>query len=201
MKIICIEGNYCNKKKDLAILKEPVFFLKPESSVLRNNLPFFIPDHSKKIIPRINIVLKICRLGKNIQEKFAHLYYNEISLGVDMEATDVLGNCKKLGLPWEAAKSFDCSSPLGNFISIKEFNNLSAISFSININNNCICKSSTSQMLFSFDKIISYISKYVTLKTGDYIFTGSPEINYTTKLNDHIECFIENKVMLAFNVK
>ena len=201
MKIICIEGNYYNKKKDSKYLQEPVFFLKPESSLLRNHQPFFIPDHSKKIIPNVNIVLKVCRLGKNIQEKFAHLYYNEIGVGVDMEATDMLEICIKRGLPWEPAKAFDSSSPLGNFISKKEFKSLSAISFSILKNKNCICKCNTSEMLYSFEKIIAYVSKFVTLKTGDCIFTGSPEINDKAELNDNIECYIENRKLLAFNVK
>ncbi len=201
MKIICVEGNYCKNKKDIRTPNEPIFFLKPESSLLRNNQPFFIPDYSKKIIPRVNIVLKVCRLGKNIQEKFAHLYFNEIGIGVDMEAADMLEIYKEKGLPWEPAKAFDCSSPIGNFISKKEFKSLSAISFSIFKNKKCICKAYTSEMLYSFDKIIAYVSKYVTLKDGDCIFTGSPEINDTAALNDHIECFIENRKLLAFNVK
>jgi acylpyruvate hydrolase len=196
MKIICIEGNY-----EKTAAKEPVFFLKPESAILRAKLPFFIPDHSQRIIPRCNIVLKVCKLGKNIQKRFAHLYYNEIGIGLDMEAAYTLQQCIKNGLPWEVAKAYDFSSPVGSFIPVKEFSDISKISFSMSKNEKCLMKSSTAEMLFSFDEIISYVSNYMTIKTGDYIFTGSPPIHESITINDTIDCFIEEKKMLSLRIK
>lgn len=201
MKIICIEDNYKTKENSKLLPTQPVFFLKPESSLLINNYPFFIPDHAKQIIPKVNIALKICRLGKNIQERFAHLYYDEISLGIDMEAADSLAECKKNGLPWETAKAYNSSAPIGNFISKNEFKNINNINFSILINGNHIAKANTSQIMFSFDNIISYVSTYITLKQGDYIFTGSPATDVTVEKNDKIECYLEDKKLLCFNVK
>ncbi len=201
MKIICIQNNYSSPSGINFFTEHPIFFLKPESSLLINNYPFFIPEHSKQIIPKVNVALKICRLGKNIQEKFAHLYYDEISIGIDMEATDTLAECKKNGLPWETAKAYDSSAPIGNFFLKNEFKNLNDINFSILKNGNTILKANTSQMILSIDGIISYISSYMTLKTGDYIFTGSPVINDVVEINDKIECFLEDKKLLNFNVK
>jgi 2-keto-4-pentenoate hydratase/2-oxohepta-3-ene-1,7-dioic acid hydratase in catechol pathway len=201
MKIICIHNNYPSPFGIKRDSEHPVYFLKPESSLLINNYPFFIPEHAKQIIPRVNVALKICRLGKNIQEKFAHLYYDEISLGIDMEASDSLVECRKNGLSWEPGKAYDSSAPIGNFISKNEFKNLSDINFSILINGNHIAKANTSQMVFSFDNIISYVSTYITLKQGDYIFTGSPATDVTVEINDKIECYLEDKKLLCFNVK
>ena len=195
------ESVYFNKEKKKDNCAEPVFFLKPETSILRNNQPFFIPDHTQKVIPRVNIVLKICRLGKNIQEKFAHLYYDEIGIGVDMEAADVIEKCIKNGLPWETAKAYDSSSPLGYFIPKNEFEDISNISFSLWRNSKIHTRTNTSGMIYSFDEIIAYVSKYVMLKTGDYIFTGSPETDESVNINDHIECFILDNKALFFNVK
>jgi 2-keto-4-pentenoate hydratase/2-oxohepta-3-ene-1,7-dioic acid hydratase in catechol pathway len=200
MKIICINNSYFSKEVT-QIANEPVFFIKSENSLSRNKLPFFIPDHSKRIIPKTNVVLKACRLGKNIQEKFAYRYYDEITIGLDMEAADVLENCKKNGSPWEPAKAYDSSAPFGNFISIADLENISDIPFSLFKNGDCIVNARTSEMIFSFDKIISHVSKFVTLKTGDYIFTGSPEINESVEINDKLECYINNKKLLWFNVK
>jgi len=200
MKIICIENNYHAKnfKQDI---KEPLFFIKPESSLIRNRQPFFIPDFTKKVIPKINIVLKISRLGKHIHERFANKYYDEIGIGIDFEANDILNICKTNGLPWESAKAYDSSASLGSFILKTDFINLSDISFSILKNGNCICKANTSEILFSFDKIISHVSKYVMIKMGDYILTGSPDINECVDINDKLECFIQDKKVLSINVK
>ena len=201
MKIICIEGNYKPTKTKSNNLAEPVFFLKPETSVLRNKIPFFIPEHSGKIIPKVNLVLKICKLGKNIQEKFAHSYYDEIGIGVDMEASDLLIKCKENGLPWEPAKAYDSSTPLGSFTPKINLSNSQNINFSLLKNGELISKANSSDLLFAFDQIIAYISKYVMLKMGDYIFTGAPELSEYVNINDKIECFIEDKLMLSFNIK
>ena len=201
MKIICVDGNYNSNEDGGGIRHIPLFFLKPESSILRSRLPFFIPDHTKRIIPRCNIVLKISKLGKNIHKKFANLYYDEIGIGVDMEAADILAKCKTDAMPWEPAKAYDFSCPIGDFISVKEIPDIDNISFSIFKNNQCIASSSTRNLLFSFDKIIEQVSSIMTIKTGDLIFTGSPPLNETVSINDHIDCFIEDKKMLSFNVK
>jgi acylpyruvate hydrolase len=198
MKIICIESNYPSQENKNS---EPVFFLKPETAIIRNKLPFFIPEHASQIIPRINIVLKVCRLGKNIQERFANRYYTEIGIGVDMEAADVLETCRNKGLPWEKAKAYDSSAPLGDFISINEVADHRAISFSLFKNGDCILKANTYEMIYSFDKIISHVSKFMTLKMGDHIFTGSPETEQSIDINDKIDCFLEDKKLLSFKIK
>ncbi len=201
MKIICIEGNYSSSESALGLITEPVFFLKPESSVLRNSLPFFIPDHTQQIIPRCNIVLKICRLGKNIRKKFSNIYYDEIGIGIDMEAADLLEKCKAASLPWESAKAYDNSSPIGNFIPVKEIKDIGNIPFSIFKNNLCIASENTSKLIHDFGDIIEHVTKFMTIKTGDLIFTGSPPLKETVRINDHIDCFIGDKKMLSFNVK
>ncbi|MGD0710524.1 MAG: fumarylacetoacetate hydrolase family protein [Bacteroidales bacterium] len=201
MKIICIHNNYKTSAGNKSESDQLVFFLKPESSLLVNKRPFFIPEHAQQITPKVNLALKICRLGKNIQERFAHLYYDEISIGIDMEATNTLSQCKKSGLPWEVAKAYDDSSPVGNFISKNEFRDLRNINFSIFKNGKAFIKANSSQLIFSFDSIIAYVSTYITVKQGDYIFTGSPAINDAVEINDKIECFLEDKRLLSFNVK
>ncbi|MFH0865692.1 MAG: fumarylacetoacetate hydrolase family protein [Bacteroidota bacterium] len=198
MKIICIEGNYISNKENYHY---PVFSIKPESSLLRNNRPFFIPDHSHYISPRIHLALRISRLGKSIRDKFAHMYYNEIGIGIDMIASDTLEMCRKKRLPWDPAKAYDSSSPIGNFISIHSINNNGSIPFSLKINDRIISEQNSSEMLFHFDKIIEHISKYVILKTGDLIYTGSPDNSYSVKINDRIEGYIFNNRLLWFNVK
>lgn len=197
MKIICIEGNYNADERS----SSPVFTIKPETCLLRNNHPFFIPDHSLQISPRLHLVLKISRLGKNIQEKFAHLYYNEIGIGVDMVATGTLKACRNAGLPWEQAKAFDASSPLGNFISAAPLKENKNIPFSLMVNEKIIANPISSEMIFSFSKIIEHVSKYVTLKMGDLIYTGSKENSYSVTINDRIEAFIGEKKLLWFHVK
>jgi 2-keto-4-pentenoate hydratase/2-oxohepta-3-ene-1,7-dioic acid hydratase in catechol pathway len=201
MKIICFEGNYLKPGDHSIESYEPVFFIKPETALLRDKNPFFIPDHTKIITPKLNIVIKICRLGKNIQEKFAHKYYDEIGIGVDLEATDVLQNCKNYGLPWEAAKAYDSSAPLGKFLSKNEFSSLNNISFSMNKNGQSFIKGNTSDLILFFDKLVAHASKYLMLKMGDYIFTGSPESLNNLQIEDRIECFIEDKKLLSFHIK
>ena len=202
MKIICIQNNYSSPSGINFFTEHPIFFLKPESSLLINNYPFFIPEHSKQIIPKVNVALKILLpLGKTFRKNLLIFIMMKISIGIDMEATDMLAECKKNGLPWETAKAYDSSAPIGNFFLKNEFKNLNDINFSILKNGNTILKANTSQMILSIDGIISYISSYMTLKTGDYIFTGSPVINDVVEINDKIECFLEDKKLLNFNVK
>jgi acylpyruvate hydrolase len=203
MKIICIGRNYAEHAKEMKseIPKEPVFFMKPDTALIIRNQPFFLPDFSEDIHHEVELVLKINRVGKNIEEKFAHKYYGEIGIGIDFTARDLQAKCKEKGLPWEKAKAFDGSAPLGTFISKEAFADLNAIDFHLNINGNTVQKGNTRDLLFSFDKIIAYVSRFVTLKKGDLIFTGTPEGVGAVKLNDYLEAFIGTEKLLAFNVK
>ncbi|RLD63539.1 MAG: 2-hydroxyhepta-2,4-diene-1,7-dioate isomerase [Bacteroidetes bacterium] len=203
MKIICIGRNYVDHinefKNDKP--KEPLFFLKPETALIRNNHPFFYPDFSNRIDYETEIVIKICKLGKNIQTKFAHRYYNEIAIGIDFTARDIQQNAIKNGLPWEIAKAFDGSAPISKFINISEFKDVKDINFSLSLNNEIVQKANTKEMLFSFDDIIAHVSKFLTLKIGDLIFTGTPSGVGPVKINDRLQASIEDDIMLNFIVK
>lgn len=181
--------------------EEPVVFLKPDSAILRNNKPFFIPPFSDNIHYEIEIVLRICKLGRSIAERFAHRYYNEITVGIDMTARDIQEERSKAGMPWELSKSFDGAAPLGKFISVDELNNSGDISFTLEKNGEPVQSGNTGQMIFNFDQIISYVSKYFTLKTGDLIFTGTPAGVGTLKYNDRLTGYIEGRKLIDFCIK
>ncbi len=203
MKIICIGRNYIDHAKELKnpIPKEPIFFLKPESTILIRNRPFFLPDFSNEVHYEVELVVKIIKLGKNIQKKFAHTYYNEIGIGIDFTARDIQKKCKENGLPWEISKCFDFSSPLGGFIDKNEFADLNNINFRLERNNKIVQQSTSSEMIFSIDEIIEYVSKFMTLKIGDLIFTGTPAGVDSVCINDRLEAFIEDKKLLSFKIK
>lgn len=203
MKIICIGRNYVEHAKELnnPVPEKPVFFLKPDTALLQKRNPFYYPEFSNDIHYETELVLKICKNGRHIEEKFAHNYYNEIGIGIDFTARDVQAECKKKGLPWEIAKAFDQSAPLGKFLQKSTFTNLKDISFSLKINGETRQMGNSQNMIFSFDQIIAYISKFITLKTGDLIFTGTPEGVGPTKIDDHFEAFIGDEKLLSFNVK
>lgn len=203
MKIICIGRNYAEHAKEMnsPVPTEPVFFLKPDTALIKDNQPFYYPDFSKDIHHEVEIVLKISRPGKSIAPEFAHKYFDEIGIGIDFTARDLQAKCKEKGLPWEKAKAFDGSAPVGNFISKKEFKDLNNISFHLDINGKQVQKGNTADLIFSFDKVISYISAFITLKTGDLIFTGTPEGVGPVKIDDRLSCYIEEKKMLEFEVK
>ncbi len=204
MKIICIGRNYAKHAEELnnPIPQEPVVFLKPDTAVLLKKHPFFIPEHSNNVHHEIELVVKINRLGKHIETRFAHKYYNEIALGIDFTARDVQDDCKKKGLPWEKAKAFDGSAAVSNFFSLeslkKEINN---IDFYLDINGKKVQEGNTQQMLFSVDQLISHVSKYFTLKTGDLIFTGTPAGVGPVQREDLLELYLEGKRIFYFNVK
>ncbi|MEJ6759031.1 MAG: fumarylacetoacetate hydrolase family protein [Flavobacteriales bacterium] len=204
MKIICIGRNYAKHAEELnnPIPEEPVVFLKPDTAVLLKKHPFFIPEHSNNVHHEIELVVKINRLGKHIETRFAHKYYNEIALGIDFTARDVQDDCKKKGLPWEKAKAFDGSAAVSNFFSLeslkKEINN---IDFYLDINGKKVQEGNTKQMLFSVDQLISHVSKYFTLKTGDLIFTGTPAGVGPVQREDLLELYLEGKRIFYFNVK
>ena len=203
MKIICIGRNYSEHAKELKndIPTEPVFFMKPDTALLKNGQAFYLPDFSKEIHHEIELVLLISKNGKNIDEKFAHKYYEKIGIGIDFTARDLQQQCKEKGLPWEKAKAFDNSAPLGDFELKSKFDDLNSLSFYLTINGETRQQGNSSDMLFPFDKIIAYVSKFITLKTGDLIYTGTPSGVGAVKIGDKLEGYLNGKKMLSFEVK
>tara|TARA_Y100001968_G_C19406912_1_gene744186 strand:+ start:371 stop:982 length:612 start_codon:yes stop_codon:yes gene_type:complete len=203
MKIICIGRNYENHAKELKnnIPNDPIFFLKPDTSIQPKGHPFFIPDFSNNIHYEVELVLKIQKSGKYIEEKFAHKYYSEIGLGIDFTARDIQDKCKLEGLPWEKAKAFDGAAQLSkNFINKDELE-LNNISFRLEKNGKIVQSSNSSKMIFKFDKIISYISRFCTLKIGDLIYTGTPSGVGKVIKGEILQGFIGDKEMLKVIVK
>jgi acylpyruvate hydrolase len=203
MKIICIGHNYREHAKELntPIPEEPVFFMKPDSAILLDNKPFYLPDFSKEVHHEVEILVKIHRLGKNIERKFAHRYYNEITVGIDFTARDLQRKCKAEGKPWEISKAFDGSAVVGKFIKISNHINPQAIDFSLQLNGVKVQSGNTADMIFSIDQIIEYVSKFITLKIGDLIYTGTPQGVGPVKINDRLEAYIEDKKLLDIEVK
>ena len=198
MKVICVGRNYTAHAKELnnAIPTEPVIFLKPDTALIPKRQPFFYPSFSTDVHYEAELVVRINRVGKHIQEKFAHKYYSELSLGIDFTARDLQAKLKEKGLPWEKAKAFDGSAPVGKFLNKSVFNDLGNLDFSLKINDEVRQNGNTADMLFSIDKLIAYISQYFTLKIGDLIFTGTPEGVGPIHKGDHLQGFIaENKVL------
>lgn len=203
MKIICIGRNYAEHAKEMnaAVPTEPVFFLKPDTAIIKDNQPFYYPDFSKEIHHEVELVLKINKPGKNIDVKFANKYYDEIGIGIDFTARDIQAKCKEKGLPWEKAKAFDGSAPIGKFIDKKKIADVNNINFNLKINENTVQVGNTKDLLFSFDAVISYVSKFITLKTGDLIYTGTPDGVGPVKIGDKLEASIENEPLLTFEIK
>ena len=203
MKIICIGRNYIDHAKELKnpVPKRPVFFMKPDSALVIRNRPFFYPEFSNDVHHELEVVIKIDRLGRSIQEKFASRYYSEVGLGIDFTARDLQNEMKEKGLPWEIAKGFDYSAPVSEFVPVSEFKDINSMDFSLNLNGENVQKGNTADMIFSFDKIIAYVSQFVTLKTGDMIYTGTPAGVGPVKINDHLEASLEGRQLLDFYVK
>lgn len=202
MKIICIGRNYIDHAKELnnKVPAKPMFFLKPETSLLLKNRPFYYPDFSKEIHYETEIVIKINRLGKHIEEQFAHRYYSEIGLGIDFTARDLQRECKAKGHPWEIAKAFEHSAPISeNFINKEDLPE--NINFRLEFNGKIVQNGNTKDMIFSVDKIISYVSHFFTLKIGDLIFTGTPAGVGEIKIGDNLKGYIEDKLMFDFDIK
>jgi acylpyruvate hydrolase len=202
MKIICIGRNYANHAKEMgsAIHTEPVFFMKPDTALLKEG-DFYIPDFSNDVHHEIEVVVRINKVGKNIDEKFAHKYYDEISLGIDFTARDIQEKCKEKGLPWEKAKAFDNSAPIANtWLNVNNIK-LDTLNFKLLKNGKEVQIGNTKDMIFSIDKLIAYVSKFVTLKVGDLIFTGTPEGVGKVNVGDHLEGFIEAEKILDLKVK
>jgi len=204
MKIICIGRNYSSHISELKNEKptEPVIFLKPDTSILLKKQPFFIPDFSNDVHYEVEVLVKINRVGKYIEEEYAHKYYNEIGLGIDFTARDLQQKLKDKGLPWEKAKGFDGAAVIGEkWMDKNSFSNLNNINFSLLKNNEPVQTGNTSDMLWKIDEIISYISKYFTLKIGDIIFTGTPEGVGKVEVNDVLTGLIEEKQLFSIQVK
>jgi acylpyruvate hydrolase len=201
MKIICIGRNYAEHAKEMKAEtpSEPVFFMKPDTALLKDE-EFYYPEHTKDLHHEIELVVKISKAGKHIEEQFAHKYYEEIGLGIDFTARDVQAKCKEKGLPWEKAKAFDNSAPIGKFVSKSKLD-LNNISFELKVNSQSKQHGTSSDMIFSIDKIIAYVSKFVTLKVGDLIYTGTPEGVGPVKIGDKLEGFVNGEKFLQLSVK
>lgn len=203
MKIICIGRNYAEHAKELGneIPDEPVIFMKPKSALLQAHTPFYYPEFTNELHYECELVLRVCKNGKYIQERHASNYYNGITVGIDFTARDLQDEAKKKGLPWEKSKAFDNSAAVGKFIDITPEINKKNINFSLLKNKEQVQKGNSSQMLFSFDAIIANISNYFSLNIGDLIFTGTPAGVGECVVGDELEAFIEDKSLLAFEVK
>lgn len=204
MKIICIGRNYVAHTEELKneIPEEPVFFMKSDSAILRNNDPFYIPDWTNEVHHEIELIIKINRIGKNIEKRFAHRYFNEIGIGIDFTARDIQNQLIEKGLPWEKSKAFDQSAVISNtFLDKNIFPDDEAIHFKLNLNGNPVQEGNSSLMIFGFEEIISHVSKYMTLKIGDLIYTGTPAGVGAVTIGDHLEGFLENKKLLDFMIK
>jgi 2-keto-4-pentenoate hydratase/2-oxohepta-3-ene-1,7-dioic acid hydratase in catechol pathway len=203
MKIICIGRNYTKHIEELKNERpsEPVIFIKPDSAILLKQHPFVIPEFSNDIHHEIELIVKINKVGKYIDTKFAHKYYDEISVGIDFTARDLQNELKSKGLPWEKAKSFDGSAVIGDFLPKSQFNSLDNITFELTNNNKTVQKGNASYMLWKVDEIISYVSQYFTLKIGDIIFTGTPEGVAAVKTEDVLEGFLEGNKLFSIQIK
>ena len=204
MKVFAIGLNYGSHNQEMKRTFEspkPVIFMKPDTAVLKDGKPFFLPDFSNEIHYETEIVIKISRLGKNISERFAYRYYDELTVGIDFTARDLQVQQKQLGLPWEISKSFDNSAPIGTFVSKALFPNIQDIPFHLDINGTTVQQGNTKDMIFPVDKIIAYVSQFFTLKIGDLIFTGTPAGIGPVHIDDHLEGFIGEQKLLDFNVK
>jgi 2-keto-4-pentenoate hydratase/2-oxohepta-3-ene-1,7-dioic acid hydratase in catechol pathway len=203
MKIICIGRNYAKHIEELQNEKpeEPVIFIKPDTAIVLKKFPFVIPEFSNDVHHEVEIIVKICKVGKHIAPKFAHKYYEEIGLGIDFTARDLQAKLKEKGLPWEKAKAFDGSAVVSEFIPKSEFSSLNDINFELTNNGTVVQKGNSELMLWKIDELISYASQYFTLKTGDILFTGTPEGVAKVNAGDVLEGFIEGKKMFRIQVK
>jgi len=203
MKIICIGMNYTKHAKELGnpIPEKPVYFMKPDSALVIRNRPFYYPDFTNIVHHEIEIVLKINRLGKSVSKQFAGRYFSEIALGIDFTARDIQAECRKKGLPWEISKGFDYSAPVSSFVPVSELNDIHNLDFHLDVNGKTVQAGNTRDMIFTFEEIIAYVSKFMTLKTGDLIYTGTPEGVGPVKPGDRLEGYLGERKLLDFPVK
>lgn len=205
MKIFAVGMNYIqhNKELDGTLYKpeEPVIFTKADSALLKDSKPFFLPDELGRIDYETELVVRICRLGKSIPQRFAHRYYDAVTVGIDFTARDLQNRLRAEGKPWDLCKGFDGSAAIGEWVSIEKFRDIQAIHFRLDINGNTVQEGCSSDMLFKVDEIIAYISQWFTLKTGDILYTGTPAGVGPVHIDDHLTGWIEDRKVLEFNVK
>jgi len=203
MKIICIGLNYRKHAFEMGwdLPEEPVVFLKPDSSLLKNNKPFFLPGFSDNIHYEVEVVIKISKLGKGISARFAPRYFDEVTLGIDITARDLQNRLTKSGMPWEISKCFDGAAPIGSFIPVADIKDMADLDFRLEINDKVVQKSNTSDMIFGFNEIVEHVSKFFTLKTGDLIFTGTPSGVGQLKRNDNLVAYLGDEPLLDFMIK
>ncbi len=203
MKLICIGQNYSEHIKELNgnPTPEPMFFLKPDSAILLSQQPFVIPEFSKEIHYEVEVLVKIKKLGKYIDPKFAHTYYDEVGLGIDFTARDLQRECKAKGLPWERAKAFDGAAVIGKWIKKKELENLENLDFYLEKNDEVVQRGNTAAMIYTIDTLIAHVSQYMTLKIGDILFTGTPSGVGPVAINDKLKGFLSGRPMFAINIK
>lgn len=205
MKIFAIGMNYAqhNKEMDGALYKpeEPVVFLKADSSLLKDKKPFFLPDELGRVDYETELVVRISRLGKSIPQRFAHRYYDAVTCGIDFTARDLQRKCKEKGLPWTLCKGFDGAAAIGEWVPVEKFRDIQAIHFHLDINGKTVQEGCSSDMLYTVDELIAYISRWFTLKTGDILFTGTPVGVGPVHINDHLEGWLEERKVMEFNVK
>lgn len=202
MKFICIGRNYADHAKELKneVPTEPVIFLKPDTAHLRNNLPFYIPSFSNDVHHELELVVRIDKHGKKIEEKFAHKYYSEITVGIDFTARDKQSELKSKGLPWELAKAFDYSAAVGRIVDKTKFEDLQNLGITLLKNGETVQQGNTSDMIFNINKIISFVSQYITLKKGDFIFTGTPAGVGPVAIGDKLQGYLEGEMLFDFKV-
>ena len=203
MKIICIGLNYRNHAREMGwkLPTDPVVFLKPDSALLKNNKPFFLPDFSENIHYEVEVVVKISKLGKSISSKFAPRYFDEVTLGIDITARDIQSRQSAAGYPWELSKCFDGAAPVGTFIPVTTFKDMGNLDFRLEINDKVVQKSNTSDMKNKINEIIEYVSRFFTMKTGDLIFTGTPSGVGRLNRNDNLVAYLDDKPLLDFRIK
>lgn len=205
MKIFAIGMNYIqhNKELDGTLYRpeQPVIFTKADSALLKDKKPFFIPDFCEQVDYETELVVRICRLGKSIPERFAYRYYDAVTVGIDFTARDLQNKLRKEGHPWEICKGFDGSAAIGEWVQIEKFRDIQGIHFHLDINGKTVQEGCTSDMLFKVDEIIAYISKFFTLKTGDILYTGTPAGVGPVNIDEHLEGYIEDRKVLEFNIK
>jgi acylpyruvate hydrolase len=203
MKIICIGRNYVAHANELnnEVPSSPIFFLKPDTALVTGNGPFPYPDFSGDVHYELEVVLRIGKDGKNITEEQAGAYFDEMGLGVDFTARDLQNRMKEKGLPWEIAKAFDHSAPVGSFYKVSGFRDIHRLEFRLDLNGKTVQVGNTSLMIFSFEKIISYVSKYISFRAGDLVFTGTPAGVGPVAVGDRLEAFLEGEKVMDFSVK
>lgn len=205
MKIFAIGKNYIrhNKELDGALYKpeEPVIFTKADSALLKDGKPFFLPDDMGRVDYETELVVRICRLGKSIPQRFAHRYYDAVTVGIDFTARDLQNKLRAEGKPWELCKGFDGSAVIGNWVETEKFRDIQAIHFHLDVNGTAVQEGCTSDMLFKVDEIIAYVSRFFTLKTGDLLYTGTPVGVGPVNIGDHLEGYLEDRKVLDFNVR